>query len=230
MEYWLVMPAAGIGQRFGAELPKQYAPLAGRTVIEWSLQPFLADRRCRGIRVAVAEGDSHWNTLRLADDAGRLRAVAGGSQRCDSVRNALAAVPAAATDWVLVHDAARPCLSAGELDRLLAAAATAPDGALLAQPLVDTLKRADGGGAVESTVERAGLWRAQTPQIFRHGLLTEALAHCARQGITVTDEAQAVETLGRRPRLVEGAGTNIKVTVPPDLQLATAILAGQQSC
>jgi 2-C-methyl-D-erythritol 4-phosphate cytidylyltransferase len=222
--YWLVMPAAGSGRRFGAGLPKQYAPLAGRTVIEWSLAPFLDDPRCLGIRVAVAPTDAHWSTLRLQDAGGRLRTVAGGGRRCDSVRLALAGLPAGPADWVLVHDAARPCLDTRDLDSLLAAAEGGADGALLAQPLADTLKRADDAGRAVATVERAGLWRAQTPQMFRLGQLAEALALCEARGLEPTDEAQAIELLGLRPRLVCGRATNLKLTAASDLELAASIL------
>jgi 2-C-methyl-D-erythritol 4-phosphate cytidylyltransferase len=224
VRYWLVMPAAGTGRRFGAAIPKQYAPLCGRTVIEWSLTPFVSDSRCVGIRVAVAPDDAHWAALQLEDPAGRLSSVIGGERRCDSVRLALASLPAESEDWVLVHDAARPCLTANELERLLVAAATNPQGALLAQPLADTLKRDDGVHGVQQTLDRAGLWRAQTPQMFRHGVLSEALALCASRGIEPTDESQAVELLGLRPLLVEGRAGNIKVTAIADLELAAAVL------
>ena len=151
MRYWLVMPAAGSGRRFGATLPKQYASLAGRTVIEWALAPFVADPRCAGIRVAIAADDDHWATLGLEDSAGRVKAVEGGDERWRSVERGLAALPPAALDdWILVHDAARPCLSGEELERLVNTLGSAPDGALLALPLTDTLKRAAGTDMVSS--------------------------------------------------------------------------------
>jgi 2-C-methyl-D-erythritol 4-phosphate cytidylyltransferase len=228
MKYWLVMPAAGIGHRFGAGLPKQYAQLAGRTVIEWSLSLFLDDPRCLGIRVAIAAGDVHWEALRLPAADGRLQRVQGGPARCDSVRLALASLPADPADWVLVHDAARPCLEASDLAALLAVAADVPHGALLALPLADTLKRDDGAGAALATVDRAGLWRAQTPQMFRHGQLQQALARCEAAGHAPTDEAEAVEALGLRPRLVAGRATNIKLTAASDLALAAAILGQRE--
>lgn len=235
MRYWLVMPAAGSGQRFGAPVPKQYAPLAGRTVIEWALAPFVADARCAGIRVAIARDDAHWSALKLEDPAGRLRAVTGGARRCDSVRTGLAALPAEADgDWVLVHDAARPCLCAADRDALLDAGQPAPEGALLAVPLADTLKVAtpvdeEGFARVGATQERNGLWRALTPQMFRVRVLAEALARAVAEGHAPTDEAQAVESLGHRPRLVTGRATNIKVTSPDDLRFAAAILALEES-
>ena len=224
MSYWLVMPAAGTGRRLGADQPKQYLKLAGRHLIEWSLSTFIADPRCKGIRVALSADDTQWTTLELEDPAGRLRSVIGGSQRCHSVAAALHDLPAADDDWVLVHDAARPCLSSHDLDRLLARREVAPQGALLAVHVTDTMKRADEQGHVAATVERRGLWRAQTPQMFPVGLLRRALAHCFAGGSEPSDEAQAVETLGMMPLLVEGHSSNLKVTTAGDLELAAAIL------
>jgi 2-C-methyl-D-erythritol 4-phosphate cytidylyltransferase len=231
MRYWLVMPAAGAGQRFGAALPKQYAPLEGRTVIEWALAPFLEDPRCAHAVVAVAPGDRHWDGVagRLAaaaaGGASRVTSVTGGEARSRSVRLALAALEARAApdDWVLVHDAARPCLAAADLERLLAALAGHALGGLLASPVRDTLKRASDGG-VSATVERSGLWRALTPQMFRFRPLCAALdaAHAAAR--LPGDEAEALEWLGERPLLVEGAATNLKITGADDLTLAAAIL------
>ena len=236
MRYWLVMPAAGSGTRFGAALPKQYAPLADRTVIEWALAPFLADPRCAHAVVALAPGDAHWSEV-----AGRLRAaggaapgitsVAGGDARSRSVRLALAALEtrAAPDDWVLVHDAARPCLERGDLDRLLAALASHALGGLLAAPVRDTLKRAaEGDAAVSATVGRAGLWRALTPQMFRFRRLCAALdaAHAAAR--LPGDEAEALEWQGERPLLVEGAAGNLKITSADDLTLAAALLRARR--
>jgi 2-C-methyl-D-erythritol 4-phosphate cytidylyltransferase len=233
MHYWLVMPAAGSGSRFGAELPKQYAPLAGRTVLEWALRPFLGDARCQHVVVALAPGDRRWDEAarRLAaGGSARISAVAGGSRRSDSVRQGLAALEtrAAPNDWVLVHDAARPCLAQDDLERLLKVGAAHAVGALLALPAADTLKRAgaDGGGAplVAGTVERAGLWRALTPQMFRYGALCAALdaAHAAQRA--PTDEAQALEWAGQFPLLIECAASNFKITTPADLALAANVL------
>ncbi len=226
MRYWLVMPAAGVGRRFGAEAPKQYAPLEGRTVIEWALAPFLGDVRCARIVVALAPGDEHWGRLPL-----RLRAATatGGTQRCDSVRNALTALAGEAQplDWVLVHDAARPCLESADLERLLRHLGAHPVGGLLGVRVTDTLKRGEGAG-VEATLlgteERAGLWRALTPQMFRYGALCAALDAARAAGRTPSDEAQALEWHGARPLLIEGAASNLKVTTAADLLLASAIL------
>jgi 2-C-methyl-D-erythritol 4-phosphate cytidylyltransferase len=227
MRYWLVMPAAGAGRRFGASLPKQYAPLEGRTVIEWSLAPFLADRCCVEAVVALAADDARW-----AEVARRLPAVTvvtGGGERSHSVRSALAALEgrAAASDWVLVHDAVRPCLERCDLERLLATLASHPLGGLLATRAADTLKRAQGTDAapeVAQTIERRGLWRALTPQMFRYDRLCKALDEAHAAGHSPTDEAQALERQGGHPLLVEGAASNLKVTTAADLLLAAAVL------
>jgi 2-C-methyl-D-erythritol 2,4-cyclodiphosphate synthase/2-C-methyl-D-erythritol 4-phosphate cytidylyltransferase len=241
MRYWLTMPAAGSGRRFGASCPKQYAPLEGRSVIEWALSPFLRDSRCAGIVVALPPGDGEWPRVaaRLSaaqpaaagDARPAIIAVTGGEQRSQSVRLALEALAAqaAATDWVLVHDAARPCLAREDLDRLLEQLAAHPLGGLLATPAADTLKRSsaplpDSGSPIAATVERAGLWRALTPQMFRYGRLCAALdaAHAAQR--FPTDEAQALEWQGEQPLLVRGAASNLKITTGEDLVLAAAIL------
>ncbi|MEP7313128.1 MAG: 2-C-methyl-D-erythritol 4-phosphate cytidylyltransferase [Pseudomonadota bacterium] len=229
MRYWLVMPAAGSGSRAALALPKQYATLAGRTVIEWSLQLFLADQRCEGLMVALAPDDTRFAKLPLQAAGPRLRHCVGGASRCDSVLAALQALPAAATDWVLVHDAARPCLSSGELAALLMQLEQHDVGGLLALPQADTLKRDDGRGAVAATVPREGLWRALTPQMFRFGLLREALASALQSGVQPTDEAQALELAGARPALVPGSSQNIKITTAQDLALAEQILQARRN-
>jgi len=245
MRYWLVMPAAGSGSRFGDATPKQYAPLAGRTVLEWALAPFLEDHRCRGVIVAVAAADAWWPQVaaRLGAaalaQAGAARAAvsvaAGGAQRSLSVRSALAALQGRARDddWVLVHDAARPCLRAEDLDHLVTQLCTHSLGGLLSVTAADTLKRAlqtpaADQPAVEQTVDRAGLYRALTPQMFRYGRLTAALDEAHAAARYPTDEAQALEWLGERPRLVAGQPDNLKVTTPADLRLAEAVLRARQ--
>jgi 2-C-methyl-D-erythritol 4-phosphate cytidylyltransferase len=232
MRYWLAMPAAGSGSRFGAHLPKQYAALEGRTVIEWALTPFRADPRCAGAVLALAPGDRHWPEIALRLPAGPAVQIApGGEQRSLSVRNALTALKsaAAADDWVLVHDAARPCLESADLERLTTQLAQHPLGGLLATPAADTLKRAQpaaGGAAAEvaQTVERASLWRALTPQMFRYGALCAALDAAHGAGRFPTDEAQALEWTGAHPRLVPGSPSNLKITTAAELSLAAGIL------
>ena len=231
--YWLVVPAAGRGSRFGATVPKQYSTLAGRAVIEHALAPFVDDPRCLGLAIALSSDDPHWPAVevqlrpRLETRGAAFVRAEGGAERGDSVANALAALVsrAAMTDWVLVHDAARPCIARGDIDRLLSQATADSPGALLAVPLADTLKRAQrGADTVESTVPRADLWRALTPQMFRYGALRDALARARSQGRTPTDEAQAIEWAGGGATLVSGSTTNLKITTAEDLALAAAIL------
>jgi 2-C-methyl-D-erythritol 4-phosphate cytidylyltransferase len=228
LQYWLIMPAAGSGRRFGATVPKQYLQLAGRTVIEHALAAFLADERCRGIVVALDPDDSRFASLPLSSEP-RMKIAAGGAQRCDSVRNALDAIAGADEDWVLVHDAARPCLSRSDLDALIAALSCDPAGGLLATPLSDTLKRADHGQRAVDTPSRDSLWRALTPQMFRLGLLRSALRAAQAAGREPTDEAQAMEWAGHTPLLVAGRADNLKVTSPADLALAAAVLAARMA-
>lgn len=218
------MPAAGRGRRMaGVDAPpKQYLPLAGRTVIEHALAPFLADPACQGAVVALAAGDERFGALPVARDP-RLVTVVGGAERRDSVAAGLAWLRSqvgAADPWVLVHDAARPCLPRADLARLLGALAGAPDGALLAVRVADTVKRAGGDGRVAATLPREGLYRAQTPQAARLGQLVAALAASP----AATDEASALEGGGARPLLVAGSPANIKVTEPDDLALAARLL------
>jgi 2-C-methyl-D-erythritol 4-phosphate cytidylyltransferase len=234
LRYWLVMPAAGTGRRFGDVVPKQYAQIHDRTVIEWALQPFLGDARCAACVVALAADDSHFPKL-ARSTLERVERVAGGAQRSESVERGLRALAGRAhpADWVLVHDAARPCMPSADLERLLDACGAHPSGGLLAAPLADTLKRAHpqpapgatGLDVIEATLERAGLWRALTPQMFRYGALCEALAAAHRAGRVPTDEAQALEWQGVQPLLVPGSAANLKITTAEDLILARALLA-----
>jgi len=316
MRYWLVMPAAGVGRRFGNTKPKQYAPLQGRTVIEWALAPFLADPSCAGVSISLAAEDPYWRVPELIF-------AGGGVERSHSVRKGLAALGtrAAADDWVLVHDAARPCLAPNDLQHLLDRLHSHPVGGLLATPAADTLKRANtephthtradprsssaahssaerrrrtyirsevlpkiepdtsakprtstdphskaqprsgsesrtsidprssvpprtsaeshasaaapSSGSVDpevdQTVDRAGLWRALTPQMFRYELLCDALDRAIANGRLPTDEAQALEWVGEHPLLVQGSAANIKITSADDLVLAAALLNAREN-
>jgi 2-C-methyl-D-erythritol 4-phosphate cytidylyltransferase len=219
--YWLIVPAAGRGERFGGSVPKQYLRVAGRTVLEHALAPFLDDVRLEGVVVALAAGDRGFAGLPVSRDP-RVRTVTGGAARADSVRAALEGVAeATASDpWVLVHDAVRPCLSQAGRDRLLAALALAGDGALLAIPVADTLKRANAQGRVDGTIARDRLWQAQTPQAFRLATLRAALSAAP----DASDESVAAERMGLKPQLVQGEATNLKVTLPEDLRLVEFIL------
>ena len=205
--------------------PKQYLPLAGRTVLEWSLAQFLAHEDFSLIVVVLAPEDAWWGRLAIADDP-RLQTAIGGAERIHSVLAGLTTLAgrADAQDWVLVHDAARPCLSAADLRRLMAKLSDDDVGGLLAAPVIDTLKRADPSDRVLATVSRDLLWRALTPQMFRYGLLKRALEQAIDNNVAATDESQAVESLGLHPRLVHGDADNIKITIPEDLERAERIL------
>jgi 2-C-methyl-D-erythritol 4-phosphate cytidylyltransferase len=220
------MPAAGVGSRMGGDVPKQYLQLTGVPVIQRSLEALLHWEPLQAVVVALSRSDNRWPTLPVARDS-RVIAVVGGAERSDSVLAGLRALSgrAARSDWVLVHDAARPCLGREELTRLTEALADDPVGGLLAVPVSETVKRADPDDRVAETVPREHLWLAQTPQMFRYGLLCEALEDAAAAAVPVTDEAAALERQGSRPRLVVGSARNIKITRPDDLLLAERYLA-----
>ncbi|KFN44814.1 2-C-methyl-D-erythritol 4-phosphate cytidylyltransferase [Arenimonas oryziterrae] len=222
---WAVMPAAGRGTRFGSETPKQYLEVAGRTLIEHSLRALLGHPEVDGIVIALSPDDPYWAGWREMEGKPIYTCI-GGAERADSVLSALQALPATVSEdqWVLVHDAARPCLRGVDLTRLIAMGQADPVGAILAAPVRDTIKRADVQSRSHLTEAREHLWRALTPQMFRRGGLTRALRAALSAGAVVTDEAMAMERLGLKPRLVEGSEDNIKVTTPADLALAEFIL------
>ena len=225
---WAVVPAAGSSRRMaGAALPKQYLQAAGRSVIEWAIAPLLERGDCERIVVVLVEQDRHWPEQPLARHP-KIVTATGGAERVDSVRAGLRALGSHATerDWVLVHDAARPCLRAADLNRLIVEVGDDSVGGLLAAPVVDTLKRGDAGDRVQETVSRASLWRALTPQMFRYAVLDRALRAAQETRSTPTDEAQAVEALGLQPRLVRGDPDNIKITLPEDVERAARLLQG----
>ena len=223
---WALVPAAGSGRRFGGDMPKQYLQAAGKPLIAHVLDALLSHPGIEGAVVALAAGDPHWPGWTTTHGK-PLVACVGGGERADSVLAALHALPAGVNDetLLLVHDAARPNLRGGDIGKLLEVAGSHPDGAILAAPVRDTLKRADGDACIAATESRERLWRALTPQAFRRGLLREALEQARADGVLVTDEAMAVERLGRKPRLVEGREDNLKVTTPADLALAEFLLA-----
>lgn len=223
--YWAVVPAAGVGKRMEAEIPKQYLSLDGKTVIEHTLANLLQYPWIQTVVVAISGEDSWWSGHFSADHE-RIVCVAGGKERCHSVSNGLAHLMTLASpeDWVLVHDAARPCLRTEDMDRLIEALHDHCVGGLLALPVSDTLKRMNGKGEVVETVNREGLWRAMTPQMFRLGKLYKALMGAIAAGVVVTDEASAMEWAGFSPRLVEGYPDNIKITYPQDLMQAEMFL------
>lgn len=220
---WGVVPAAGVGKRFGSALPKQYLQLAGRSVLERSVSALLMLPQVKQVMVAVSAEDRWFSGIDwLQPD--RIARCIGGETRADSVMAALKAIPAADQDWVLVHDAARPCLRGDDLKHLWQSLRQHDVGGLLAHPVSDTLKRADKELCSLETVDRSALWCAQTPQMFRYRPLLDALEMCRWRRADVTDEASAIELRGGKPMLVEGSSSNIKITHPSDLQLAEALL------
>lgn len=223
---WALLPAAGSGRRFGGEVPKQYLHAAGKPLIEHALDALLSHPAVDGAVVALAADDPHWPGWTSMHGKPVMTCV-GGGERADSVLAALHALPdsVAQDELLLVHDAARPNLYPGDIDNLIDFANACDDGAILAAPVRDTLKRADAEAHVVATEPRASLWRALTPQAFQRGLLQRALASAKAGGIVATDEAMAVERLGLRPVLVEGREDNLKVTTPADLALAEFLLA-----
>lgn len=229
MRYWIVIPAAGAGRRFGSS--KQYALLGDRTVLETALQVFLDDTQCLGGSLLLATDDPQRERL-AAGLPPHVAVVDGGPERAHSVCNGLRALAARAADedWVLVHDAVRPVLSAADLQRVLQYGAADAVGALLAAPVADTVKRAQqGAGPIgvrrcAATLPREALWLAQTPQMFRYAPLRAALERAIAEGRTPTDEAQAMEWQGHAALLVQAQDSNIKITTAPDLRLAQAIL------
>lgn len=227
---WAIVPAAGSGTRFGGELPKQYVRVAGEPLIAHSLRALLSHPAVAGVVVALAADDRHWPGWHELQ--GKLVLTCeGGDARADSVLAALAALPddVRADDFVLVHDAARPNLSRHDLDALLERGRDDPVGAILAAPVRDTLKRAGDDGGIDRTEPRDKLWRALTPQLFRHLQLVRALESARDAGVAITDEAMAMERLGHRPLLVEGRADNIKVTTPEDLAMVEFLLGRRQS-
>lgn len=228
--FWLVVPAAGIGQRMGSECPKQYLKIHNRYILDITLSRLLDNGPFEACMVSLNARDHWWPGCESAQDD-RVQTCTGGSERADSVLAALEALAEQATDtdWVLVHDAARPCLHAHDLSNLIDSLSDHPVGGLLAAPVADTLKQASGDQppAVEATIDRRHLWRALTPQMFRFGALRSALSQCIENGQPVTDESSAMEFSGNMPVLVEGRPDNLKITVPSDLGLAEFILGRQ---
>ncbi len=229
--HWVVIPAAGVGSRMQSSLPKQYLSLHGAPILQITLDAFLHHSAFAGVMLALAPNDPYWEKLGITGE--RLHCCEGGRERVDTVFSGLQALRelgAAEDDWVWVHDAARPLLQGREIERMFEVLRNdAPDGALLALPVVDTLKRADQNACSVATVDRNELWRAQTPQVFRLDALANALKQALRDGIAVTDEASAMEYAGFHPRLVEGSERNIKITRPQDLSAAEAFLRDNEN-
>lgn len=225
--YWAVVPAAGVGKRMGAEVPKQYLDVAGKPVLQHTLERLLSIDCLDGIYVALGAEDGYWPDLPCAMQP-RIRKAPGGRERADSVHSALVhmADRARPDDWVLVHDAARLCLTAADVHKLIDALGDDAVGGILALPVTDTLKTVEDQ-RITGTPDRSRVWRALTPQMFRYGLLRAALGDAAGRGLVVTDESSALELAGYRPIIVEGRPDNIKITRPEDLPLAAFYLERQ---
>ena len=228
MNFYALIPAAGSGSRMGGSIEKQYMPLNSVPMIAHAMMVLARESRLAKIFIVLSPTDKRWNNYAWQGWEERIEVLrCGGATRAETVLNGLDAIAkvCAADDWVLVHDAARPCLPDELLGKLINEVADDPVGGLLAVPVADTLKRAAAdtasGARAEATVPRVGLWQAQTPQMFRHGKLVEALRAA---GSDMTDEASAIEQLGLQPRLVESDNRNLKVTYPQDLELAGLIL------
>lgn len=232
MTTWVVVPAAGVGRRFGGDTPKQYQQLLGKPVIEHTLERLLELEDAQ-IVVAVSSADTQWQKLSVFQSP-RIQTVIGGDERADSVRLALETLQGKAKqdDWVLVHDVARPCVRVQDIKNLLTQLASHTVGGILATPISDTVKRIVKQTAhqsdIDSTEDRTQLWAAQTPQMFRHGVLLESLQTAVKQQHQPTDESAAIEQLGYTPSVVEGSRDNIKITRLEDMAIAEAIMKYQQ--
>ncbi|PIE43803.1 MAG: 2-C-methyl-D-erythritol 4-phosphate cytidylyltransferase [Gammaproteobacteria bacterium] len=227
-KYWCIIPAAGIGSRMGVAAPKQYLSLCGATILDHTLGKLVDLAWIEKTVVAVSRDDIYWPQLRWAKEK-KVQVCPGGEERVDSVYNGLLALApiAAADDWVLIHDAARPCVTSVDIERLRSQLVGSSSGGLLGLPVADTLKKVDAHGQVIETVDRSGIWRALTPQMFRYNLLRDSIEVALQQGIKVTDEASAVENAGHEVTLVRGEQQNIKITHPEDLELAEFYLSSQ---
>jgi 2-C-methyl-D-erythritol 4-phosphate cytidylyltransferase len=226
--YFALVPAAGLGARVGADIPKQYLEIAGRPVLWHALRTLCTAPRIEQTWVVLSPSDQWFDRMDWSAFDGRLStARCGGDSRAASVLNGLRAMEGVGpADWVLVHDAARPCLTYALVEHLISQVGDDPAGGILAVPVSDTLKRADVQGRITMTEPRAGLWGAQTPQMFRHGALAAALGSASLEH--VTDEASAMEARGVRPQLVPGSTSNIKITYPQDLAIARLLLEAER--
>ena len=223
---WAIIPAAGIGARMGSEIPKQYLSIGEKTVLEHSLSNFIKHPAIYKVVVAIHPDDERWSQLEVAKDP-KVIAVEGGEERVDSVANALNKIVelGGTNDWVMVHDAARPCLYNLHIDNLITAKESSKDGVILTIPSYDTVKLVNSVQTVEKTLDRDSIWLAQTPQFFPVASLKENIESAKLQGFKVTDEASAMEAMGLHPALVIGSRKNIKITDQEDLLLASIFLA-----
>jgi 2-C-methyl-D-erythritol 4-phosphate cytidylyltransferase len=219
--FFAIVPAAGVGKRMQTEIPKQYLTLNGKTILEHTLGKLLSEEKLQRIVVPVSRTDSSWQMLSILKNE-KISIVEGGKTRCQSVINGLRSLSndCSDADWVLVHDVARPCIESVDVRLLMRELCNDSVGGILAVPASDTIKHVDKNLAINKTVDRSTLWHAQTPQMFRYKLLLDALTKATDRGLSVTDEASAIELSGYKPKVVEGNRANIKITRPEDLSLA----------
>lgn len=220
---WAVIPAAGIGSRMNSDIPKQYLKIEDKTILEYSINRFLEHSKIYKVVVALNPVDDYWQKLPYADNS-RVMTVQGGENRVDSVLSALEAIQAiegTEQDWVMVHDAARPCLSSRHIDDLIHSQETSPDGAILAIGAVDTVKQANKHQTIDKTIDRETIWLAQTPQFFPLQSLQQSIDTALTDGHIITDEASAMELAGHHPALIIGSRKNLKITEQEDLLLAS---------
>tara|TARA_R110002096_G_scaffold235909_7_gene426251 strand:- start:24 stop:734 length:711 start_codon:yes stop_codon:yes gene_type:complete len=223
---WVIIPAAGIGERVGSTTPKQYLQLAGKTLLEHAINPFIGNNRIAGITVALHSQDRHFATLKMGNTVrDKIHSVIGGDTRAQSVLNALESLDEllAEDDFVLVHDAARPCLTSDDLDRLIDVCLQHEVGGIVGSRVSDTIKSVERNNIV-NTLDRENIWRAYTPQMFKYGLLHNAIRQAFKDNVGITDEASALEYMGYKPCIVEGDARNIKVTTKEDIYLAEVFL------
>lgn len=229
---WAVVPAAGIGKRMQSAMPKQYLSLNDRPVIEHTINALLQNKNIAGLVISLQADDAYWSDIDIRSQKPVLRTT-GGKERADSVLNAIDELFNCeqfntATDWVMVHDAVRPCLRQQDIDKLVLEVGEDSNGGLLALPVRDTMKRQGSQATVAATVERENLWHALTPQYFPAASLKEALEKAQLDGLAITDESSAMELAGFSPKLVQGQEDNIKITRPDDLRLASLYLQSKE--
>ncbi len=227
-KYWGIVPAAGVGKRMQADRPKQYLPLNNITVIEQTLTRLLEVKSISAVVVAISKEDPYWPTLEISSNP-RIYTATGGKERADSVLSALNFIADKAddNDWVLVHDAARPCITQSDVEYLINELQDHPVGGILGLASHDTLKSVDNNLAISDTVDRSKIWRAFTPQMFRYAALKHALQEAADKGWIMTDDASAMELQGMQPKIIAGRADNLKITRPEDLALAQFYLEQQ---
>lgn len=227
IKFWGIVPAAGVGKRMQADRPKQYLPLMGKTVIEHTLSRLFESGIFEAIAVAISQEDPFWPKLTISQHS-KILTAEGGKERADSVLSGLKHLEgkAADDDWVLVHDAARPCITSDDINLLVKSLQTKEAGGILALPSHDTLKNVEAN-KITNTIDRSLIWRALTPQMFRYSLLKQALIDAAEKQAVVTDESSAIELQGLQPEIISGRPDNIKITRPEDLALAEFYLEQQ---